>query len=228
MEPSAPSEILKRIRSLKALAERAGTEAEAALAAERVRELLERYNLEAGAVRIEEDGAIDVEALAFTKRRQPHIRNLVAAVDVLFGVAGVWDEESDRGRRYLLYGAKANVEAAQATLSYLVAAVVELSRSERIDKRSFRCGASVRIFEMCERHADVSRRSLERGEGDGLAIVRLTEQLTHDYARKRFPGLTMKTESRVFVNANRFDAGYVAGARIDIHGARTSRMLRDS
>jgi hypothetical protein len=56
------------------------------------------------------------------------------------------------------------------------------------------------------------------------ALIRLGSQLIHDHKKKL--QLCSGSGSAGPANRSAYSAGYAAGGRVDIHGARTSRMLR--
>lgn len=233
--------LLDKIAKLKALADRAGTEAEAASAAAKVAELCERHNIDIGSVRlgVEETEATDgVEGEVGPKK--PHTVYLANAVKMLFGVGSYvsyrFEPKVNRGGAVTgsqritvrhFYGLKANVSGALLTYRYLVASVESLltgwaregNSLARGNGRAFRCGCASRILNIVKGQ-QAARPALS---GESLAIVHLGNVLIQKHAK--LLGLEITSGRNTKHNVDAFGAGWTAGARVDIHGARTNRML---
>lgn len=244
MEPT--SSILEKIRKIHALAERAGTEAEAANAAQRVADLCRQHNLDIGVATLQEEETKATEAIHAHKggKWQAHWSYLALACDKLFDVAHYRGTEGRAiknaagvvtGREVVtvlhFYGLRANVASAVVTYEYLLASVEAMLESHLIDSdlsgasdyRSFRIGCADRIDD----EAAIVKQTvaLIAPSEESTAVVRLGNQLIH--AHHKALGLR-SSGSRAAGAGSRdaYSAGYAAGGRVDIHGARTSRMLR--
>lgn len=244
MEPT--SSILEKIRKIHALAERAGTEAEAANAAQRVADLCRQHNLDIGVATLQEEETKATEALHEHKggKWQAHWTYLSNACDKLFDVASYRGKEGRAiknaqgfvtGREEIsvlhFYGLKANVAAAVVTYEYLLASVESLLEGHLADNdlsgvseyRSFRLGCSERIYnEACKTSKQIAAHVAPSEES--TALVRLGNQLIHTHRKALH--LRSGGRSHGASSHSAYSAGYAAGGRVDIHGARTSRMLR--
>lgn len=231
--------IIDKIRKLQALAERAGSEAEAANAAARVQELLLKHNLEIGSIALEQEKGTDVAVDRNFCRVRPHHVTLAMACNRLFDVQH-YLMRTKYGYRssasaFHFIGLSANTEAACVTFSYLCDSVECLVSgwkpepdetlfwldSPQSAYRSFRIGASERILEMAEA---VKKQCQEHNPGSAELV-----RIGSDLAWKMF----IKMEFKGSYNSDHipgdyagYDAGYEQGARVDIHGARSNRMLK--
>jgi len=229
-------QIIEKIRKLQALAERAGTEAEAANAAERVRELLLKHNLEIGSIALEQEKGSDESTDDDLCRVQGHHLDIAFACDELFDVKNYMVSRRVAYRRRLVrfhfVGLSANVKAACLTFSYLCASVESLLAGWKRDfdgefwerasaYRSFRIGVTRRIKEMASEH---KRQSQEHNPATA-EIVRVANALAwRMYSGIKFSGRTRGGFAWPS-DQGAYASGYAEGGRIDIHGARRNRML---
>jgi hypothetical protein len=87
--------------------------------------------------------------------------------------------------------------------------------------RSFRMGCANRIYNEVRKVIGVKQALLKSAES--VALVRLENQLIKAHR----DGLRLHSTSYSSARSgDHYQAGYAAGGRVDIHGARTSRMLR--
>lgn len=233
-------QITDKIRKLMALANRAGTEAEAALAAARVAELCRKHNLELGAVTLEREEKTASEGRkGGSGRWEAHRSWLGYACNHLFDVAHYRQATVNRAAKIqnswaiVFYGLKANVESATMTFSYLDASVEAMltaayKRGEvegtRAACRAFRMGCASRINEKAREHARLQKTSIE-GSTECQAIVLVGNQLIEAHAAKLHLGSKGPAPAPP-ADASAWAAGRRAGERVDIHGARNSRMLK--
>lgn len=232
----APNPIIEKIRKLQALAERAGTEAEAANAAARVRELLEKHNLDMGAIQLEAEPGTERHVLVNGIRRG-HLNVLARACCSLFDVEMFWTKlPKHRGWHAAFIGLGANVEAACITFDWLLESVEALldgwKRNKpilegflfaskpvrRTDYDAFRNGASVRIHEMAQDQKQMAGVSLELVHIGNAVAKRMLDGM--QFGGKYDPTIKPKKDAQ-----SAFRDGYREGARVDLHGARESRML---
>lgn len=245
-----PSGIIEKIQKLQALADRAGTEHEAALAAQRVAELCQQHNLDIGVATLveEETEASEARYTIPTSHVQAHQGTLAQACDALFNVGSCVQRGRYRripagpGRFYLsdlgpgvkliFYGLKANVQAALETYRYLEASVESLLHGHireghqlkgRADFRSFRMGAAKRIYNEALKARDAVEEHFQTSE-ESLALVHLGSKLTEEYRERHVRGSgPRRSPAR---KRDHYQAGFDAGSKVDLHGARSSRMLR--
>lgn len=248
LTPEDRESIESRIRKLDALSKKAGTEAEAALAASRVAELCRKHNLELGSVLVEQ-----TEKKASTGKRayggswEAHRSYLAAACGNLFDVGhflqnyrGVCDGVKGsyaRSHQIIFYGLKANVEAATMTFSYfdesveamLWAAVrnregvFAMPGAGRRQTRSWRLGCAARILEEANNHARLQRAAIE-GSTECQALILIGNKLREAFKAELKLGKGSRRESAA--DSLAYAAGYAAGGRVDLHGARSNRMLK--
>lgn len=228
--------IIDKIRKLQVLAERAGSEAEAANAAARVQELLAKHNLEIGSIALQaEEGSDEAVDIGF-RRMRPHLLNLAWACNELFDVAYYWTVRRVgrrmRESRFHFVGLAANVEAARITFAYLYESVEALLAGWKVDfahgrsfdrpaqYRSFRIGASERILEMA------SQAKLRAAASDSmLELIHIGKAVSQKMkARITFKGRRPSFNFDPSDYEAYFD-GQNEASRVDIHGARKSRML---
>lgn len=243
----ATSNILEKIRKIHALAENAGTEAEAALAAQRVADLCRQHNLDIGVATLREEETTASESLHEHKggKWQAHWSWLANTCDKLFDTAhyrgkggrAIKNAEGFiTGREEItvlhFYGLKANVAAAVVTYEYLLASVESLLEGHLASSdlsgvsqyRSFRLGCAERIFNEAYKTSKQIAAHVPATQ-ESTAVTVLANQLIKAHYKKC--GLVKSSSSaRGASSQNAYSAGYAAGGRVDIHGARTSRMLR--
>jgi hypothetical protein len=225
--------MIDRIHKLNVLAHR-GTEHEAALAAERVRELLDKYNLEIGEVELAAQPAAEQDACEPIKKRPHHYHFLMVAAQKLFGVGGYWlrcryPREKNHSWVPIFYGSKGNVGAAVASFQYFLAVVdslysVEVERANlgnlfRLatpSSRAFKLGCSEQLCVLVERHL----KSLHVTE-QTKAIVRVTDALVlkHEHKLKTEGMRGQPDRIQLPDDQKAYLAGRHAGNSIDIHGA---------
>lgn len=239
--------IIEKIQKLQALADNAGTEHEAALAAQRVAELCRQHNLDIGIATLtaEETEATESRHVHDSSRWQAHWSWLGQACDALFGVAHYKTAVAQAiknqagfvtgrqvGAAIVFYGLKASVQSAIMTYEYLTASVEAMLEGYingggqcfgLTDRRSFRIGCAERISEEAEKVGGESRKQVAANE-DCQALVRLEGRLIKAHAAKLH--LCAGHGARGAASHSAYSAGYAAGGRVDIHGARSSRMLR--
>lgn len=238
--------ILDKIRKLHELAENAGTEAEAANAAQRVADICRKHNLDIGVATLAEEETKATEGIhehASTIWRK-HYSYLSRAVEKLFDV-GCYKKNAGRVNKDAagrvigsttvseahFYGLKANVASAVVTYQYLLASVESMLESYlrtggqlsgRTDFDSFRIGCACRINDEAKNvKQEVS--ALLTGNTESQALMVLANKLVKNH----FIDMKLCTRKgpRTRTVQSAYNAGYAAGGRVDLHGARTSRMI---
>jgi Protein of unknown function (DUF2786) len=242
---NVPEAILDKIRKLNALAENAGTEAEAANAASKIADLCLKHNIEIGSVQLSAEETSATEAREDVGAAlQIHDAILAGAVNPLFQVdhyqtgtkyhitrdAG-YVSRGSKFKEIVFYGLKANVQSALVTYQYLRASVESLleghlregERWDRSECRSFRIGCATRIRNEAQKLARVQQNLID-GSTECTAIVLIGNALITAHAK----ALGLRTQKRQFTGARSSDAygaGFAAGGRVDLHGARSNRLL---
>jgi hypothetical protein len=224
--------IIQKIRKLHALAERASTEAEAALAAARVQDLLTKYNLDLGEVVLKEDPGGTMEAGRAWRRIPEHASTLAIACNDIFDVLHYLQGHPSRGWRFVFIGLRTNVEAAALTYEYLVESIEALVQgAKRRDLihgseefLAFRLGASMRIRELA-RERKVQTMAADPRYGELVHIGKALAQSLHQAIKFEF---VRGSGFGGFMNvgSTAYSHGYAEGSRVDLTGARTGRMLK--
>ena len=236
--------IIEKIKKLNTLSRRASTEAEAVNAATRMAEICLKHNLELGAVLIEEQETKATEAMDEPRkgRYKRWWTSLSKACENLFDVGSLVRQsyrESegvsrktrfDQRQSIVFFGLKANTEAALMTYQYLVASVQAMLKGYiaregpigTAEQNQFCLGCAYGIFQKSEAAAK-QRSSMIEGSAECMAIVRLGNELIANYKAQRRPEKSAKPR-KMEVDAD-FIAGYKASQSVDLHGAKTSRML---
>lgn len=220
--------IIEKIRKLQALAERAGTEAEAANAAARVSELLLKHNLEIGCILLEQEEGVNQFPEGQLSREVHRFHwPLAHACSELFDVKTYLD-----WRIFHFVGLTANVEAACATFSFFCSAVddllLEWKKTQKIEAwerrrayQSFRLGVAERIREMASAH---KKRSVKESTGSE-ALVRVAMAVA-ERVYSKVPSLrNIRTRRRKSLHYAAFEEGYSQGEKVDLLGARAKRLL---
>lgn len=236
-------DIIAKIQKLQALADNAGTEFEAALAAQRVADMCRKHNLDIGVARLEreESEASEATHTSNSSKWEAHWTYIAAACEKLFGV-GVYKGRSHAVVKNMhgmitgtrtqsfttFYGLKSSIAAANVTYEYLLASVEAMlegwiNTGHYGDRRSFRIGCAKRVFDECAKIHTASR-NLIADNIESMALVRLEGALLAKFKTAK----RLRSNGRASGASNRdaYGAGYAAGARIDPHGARSSRMLQ--
>ena len=177
---------LDKIRRLHVLSQHAGTEAEAALAAQRVRELLQKHNLDIGVLKLQQEEG--KESACYIGRRSGHHMVLVHAVNLLCDVESFLSG-SRNSWSVVFIGLPANVDTAVATFSYFLESVEALLvgylRNQnpihkflgyrgRAANQAFRIGCSSRIFDRVHEQIEQERK---KQTNDAMAVVKIGSDL---------------------------------------------------
>jgi Protein of unknown function (DUF2786) len=235
------SPIIEKIRKLHALAERAGTEHEAAVAAARVAELCRKHQLELGSVLIEEQ---EKEAsrcwIAYKGSWRSYRSNLADAVCELLDLDWYrarhgfydpwWHNRSFCGSWLIVfYGLKANTQAAEPTYRYFEKTISGMLRKARkaglVEKggratRSFRMGCAQRIRDAARTAAAESAKANHSKETQ--ALTRFSKKLKEELAQKL--GLRPMYSNRwCSTDDNAFSVGYAAASKVNLR--RSERLL---
>lgn len=232
---TADKSLLEKIRKLNALKERAGNEHEAAAAALHLRNLLEKHNLEIGAIDLQEEEGTELPAGPVVKRQMPaHYVVLAHACNELFDVQHFTRGSARGGWRYSFIGLKGNIEAAGAGFQYLIDAVEDLLKLwkrmpdgiyttlfapaySRQDYVAFRNGCAQRIFDT------IKREKYQCPETQELVFV------GNAVATRMFNGLQFENVREVDTrppdaSAFAYVAGYEKGERVDPRGVRAKKI----
>jgi hypothetical protein len=236
--PDSPNEelkpVLERIAKLFALTE-SPNENEAAAALAKANQLLEKYNLTRGVV--EDSGQQKAEkgiTDSLGANVQPYKYILARATARLHDVelyihrslrdANGWRLAYDKHAVFV--GLPANVATALATYSYLTATAEAFWRSMRREHsggsaRNYKQGFAVRIAQRVTEH----KRSAWEHSG-AAELIRIGTEVAREAMRVEhlFLGGSYSA-GRGVGDSEAYRRGYQDGARVDIHGARTNRML---
>ena len=193
-------------------------------------------------LREEETSATEREYRFAGSRKSAHATGLCNAVEKLFDVGAYQTTRYDAitvdgvvktgkaYRAFVFFGLKANVQSAHITFEYLMDSVEAMlkgwiregNRGADDDLRSFRLGCAHRIHEEAKKLV-IPKRALQIEGSESLALVRLSNQIVAAHSAKM--QLRSSGRSAGYGSRNAFAAGYAAGGRVDLHGARSGRML---
>jgi hypothetical protein len=242
--------IIEKIQKLQALADRAGTEHEAALAAQRVAEMCQRHNLDIGVATLieEETEASEARYVLPSTHLHAYQSKLAAACDLLFhtyhcyhrgtldirraGKGRFFLRQVEPGTKLVFVGLKANVAAALETYRYLEASVESILDGHvragqplkgRAAFRSFRIGVAHRIYKEALQARAAGEEHFEENE-ESQAVVWLEHELIRRYVEQNVRGGRGRSR-RGATDGGAYRAGFDAGGKVDLHGARSSRML---
>lgn len=207
------SQLLERIRALCRLSKDPANEHEAALAADRVRTLLEKHNLSLRDV--VEQRVEGAEAVAGRWSRLPrYVVVLANACKLMFDVA--WFHS----RRGIVFcGLEANIAAAVETLDYFDTAILSLlllrtSIRARRRRNSYRLGAATRVAYEVKRLKDEAVAT----SADSTALVHIGTAVAKRVMDRH--ALTTCTRRAKPPRPNKaFIAGWIDGEKINARGA---------
>jgi hypothetical protein len=236
--PEKPNEelkpVLERIAKLLALSE-SPNENEAAMALERANELLAKYNLGRGVVQDSaeqkaEKGASD----SLGVNVQPYKYVLAKATAHLHDVEWYRESRQREGggwrwiyNKYIVFiGLEANVATALVTYPYLVATTEAFARSVRLKvgenrTRDYKQGFADRIaYRVAELKYTICH---QPGAAD---LIRIGNEVATNAMRieSLFLGGGFCVDNGI-ADREAYQRGYRDGVRVNLHGARTSRML---
>lgn len=236
--------VMDRVRKLLRLSERAGSEHEAALAAQRAAELLAEHNLSEAQIRLEEperprEGLVE-ERVADGQRKVAWRGQLAHAVAASYGARMHWNKNWRSDVYLVFFGRQSAVQASIYTTQYLLREVDRLaaqavadakSESPRAYGNSFRLGCVAVIAERL--------RALQGEQAAQVATARKAVQAAPAVADARCHALVLVDRDREEVDTayaaehrprkggttrvSRFDgysAGRRAGARVALGGGR--------
>jgi hypothetical protein len=201
--------------------ERGATEAEAMTAAAKARELMDRYQIDAGTAGLEEEGTSRLD-VGLSPYRGLGIRNRIAVRVAQFCDCKVW--KVSREGKLFFFGMASDVEFAgwliasldgfirQASLQFLVSQPKADARTRWVMQKAFIIGATTRISERLE-ELSASRKS-EPLAGDGRSLVVVKGAIVaRDFAKLGMRlGGGRKFQNRVG-DGGAFYAGQAAGDR---------------
>jgi len=233
--------IVKKLQVLQALAERAGTEHEAALAAQKIQELLLKHNLDVGVLKLKKQEGIEMPAGKVKKNPPPHWVCLATAVSELLDVEFFVRTGASNAHdwQYYFIGLPANVQAAVATFEHLIFSVESILEKwkkepswaggigrlwgeyDRKDYAAFRFGAAERI--MREIRQSKGHQEAHAGSQEVMIIGQsLAKQMK---ASMKFERVT-HVDPDVSDNHHSYLAGFDAGKDVNPHGVTSKRIKR--
>ena len=231
-------EAIDRIRKLLALSQ-SPNEAEAALAAARVQELLTRHNLTMGVVEdASQQRAEERSTESLGTRVQPHVWVLARACEAMFEVryyrrqqyvetpGAEWRFAYEK--RIVFIGLAANVETAVVTFSYLSGAIDSILKGRlregsvhgAAEARDYRLGAADRIRRII---ISEKQRVIQNADQQSAALIHLSRQIaTAAINTLKLKNFSADTFAK---HAGAYSLGHTDGGQINPYAARTSRML---
>jgi hypothetical protein len=224
--------VLERIKKLLELAKSPCNEHEAALAAEKARELLDEHNLSLGEVEI---GAAPSAEEHFLCPENPprYLAVLVRAVEILFDCASILSREGLFGPSCIaLCGVPQNVEAAALTLHYFKESahalcrarrsllIIKSRRSARANQRrliSYRYGVAARILDEIEK-----ARARAQADANRAAIVHVSNAVAKRHIAEHYPNRRIVRRRNAEIEPRSFGLGFADGERVNPAGLHKS------
>lgn len=244
--------IVDKIRKLHNLANRAGSEAEAANAAQRVAELLAKHNLDMGILQEDEPKATSQEYEEPTEKLQPYDITMAHAVKEMMDVElyitlkpriktietrnrfgrVIRTTQRKYARSIVFLGLPSNVEAAVMMMKYFQESNVAMLDARwhagqikgLTECRSFRIGCADTILQKCRQAKQDMMARLE-GNTECTAVIFVGQAV----AKKALDAMNLKGSHHANNHVGdtmAYMMGRQDGGRIDIHGSRTNRMLK--
>lgn len=203
-------------------------EYEAACAAEKAKELLERYNLSLGEVELA--AAESAETHFLCPQRPPrYLTVLVEAIEILFDCESILTREDLFGPTCIaLCGVPQNVEAAALTLYYLQDSIKAIARgrqdlltikrknSRRMNLKrrlSYYYGAAVRV-----RQAIRDAKAKAEADTNRQAIVLVGRAIARRHMAEKHPNSRLRKLPAPSLDPRAFMLGHMDGAKIQPHG----------
>lgn len=206
--------LAEKIRKLYRLAKDPANEHEAALAADRVRQLLEQHNLSLGEVLLERSQSIE-QRLDFGRRVVRHFAYLANACKLLF------DVEWFSWAGIVFCGLPENVQAAILSMHYFRGAInVMLRKRKNIRagraRHLYRCGAAARIFSEAQ---DLKFAAMSgQAHSETTALVHVASSVAQDHLKRH--NLRPVRKRKPLGQSASFLAGYYDASEIEIAGAQ--------
>ena len=174
--------IIEKIRKLLALAERGGTEAEAAAAMEKVQALLTKHNLDIDSVRKPEESSFTREFQEF-EWNASWIRPIAGAVAKLYFCSMYYTQQGLDKQIIYMVGEKVNILTAQYVVDLVVATGKRLAKAYAQEcyrdwgmnpvsaSNSFKKGFALRISSRCAELMREAKRGNIKDVETGTALV---------------------------------------------------------
>jgi len=235
--------IIAKLRKLVALKERAGTEAEAANAADKIADLLAKHNLEMGVLENvdEQKGTEGTPDVQFTSVLQAYDIALASAVcemmDTLFFIKTTF-VRLKKVKAIVFVGLPANVEASKETFRYFQDSCLHMldSRWRRGHVkglnacRSYRIGISARILQICQavKAARVARmKQPDQVEGQQCtALILVGNAVAKQYMDEVVKPNGVHRANYQVGSRDAYRMGFADGKEVDVHGTQKGKMLR--
>jgi hypothetical protein len=227
MTDMAHDPIIERIKKLLALSQ-STNEAEAALASERVQELLLRHNLDINIVGREKEPSAEQVETDKKARRLAHEFIIASVMCDLFDVKYFQMRHNKGGKTIVFIGLSLNIESALLTFNYLNSAINEFAKARKgelsglSEYRDYKLGAAERIRADIRKHKEQQNLQLEQ---NGQALVLVSKQIAQKAYDVVTKGFGSGSRLRGASNQNAYSLGYSDGARINPHAARGNRQL---
>jgi hypothetical protein len=224
--------VMDRVAKLLSLAERQTTnEYEAALAAARAAELIEKHNL---SMRVVDDPdqqkAEKRMGESLGSRVAPHKYILAQAVNCQHDVEHYRTNDCDRNKYLVFLGLSANVEAAVLTHAYWCSAADAMYRAARrangpdLNAHDYKKGFAANI---CARVREARRAAAQDPSVGALIHIGGAVARRAMEAEEVMFGAGFSYSNQIG-DSTAYERGYGDGSRVDLHGARTSRMLPEA
>ena len=218
--------VIERIRALAAkTVENGATEAEALAAAEKVGEMLAKYNLSMSEVEVREDNYRRGRHPTGNRKRQHEVQFTASAI-AQFTDTKVWGEQDD-GRGISFFGADHDVEVALYLIDLFQSAMDhEWAQYQKTDnyRRSLTHGRSQRasfMRGMAHRLSERLRVNKQQYRKDAAAtgrdLVPVKHQVVEQEFKKQFNLKLRSSKSSCRFDSRAYGAGHEAGDKVSIN-----------
>lgn len=183
-------DLLRRLKALKDIQDRGGTEAEMELATTRLKALLDKHNLDIGEIDLRAQGGTRTIAASYNGRPD-YLRVLAKTVELVTGSGSYWGE-SEGVMHLIFFGSPGNVAAAETLFRYYDDSLTNLAVKRRRSSRpaslpDFLLGAAMNLHERAE--------ELKSSQApQTMEIVRVTDSIVESMKQELLQRETTRTD----------------------------------
>ena len=227
MEQRISKEIVEKIRKIYTLSMNNPSEEEAALASEKVKELLTRYQIDMKDVLIEKNEVEDVTFRAFNKTIPGWI-SMLSAIVAVHHSCFAYITNSNLERKIQFVGLPSDIEVAEYTFEYLKNVVTTLTRGVktplRTNGRSFKNSYRLGVITGIESRLKELREKRNRTMPEEKALVVVKDAKVKKYRA----ALRLRKGGPRRVSSNDgFDSGFHDGRHVEVfRGIKSSGIKK--
>jgi hypothetical protein len=221
------AKVMQKIVNLRALAARAGTQAEAETAAAQAEALLAKYQIDEASI-VSSDVAESIEQhdpLWTGKLNETWRGSLVAGLSKDHGCAAVAARDG-KGITYRIAGRKSDVEIVRYVFAWLTVEIERLAQREkgRAGKTAFRCGVATGVLQAMRAARAEEVKAAPTGTNAAIVLSSRADE-SMNFLQKSLGG-RFKNGSKARVAPDAYARGLSAGAGISNRSALTGGSTR--